>query len=65
MNRQQIEDEVFDIMKEHYDCDGGPEAAHIITDRIMGWLANKNSESPASSISDTNGTNSTDTTKNE
>jgi ribosomal protein L40E len=29
-----LEDEVFEVIHEHYDCDGGFEAAHIINDII-------------------------------
>ena len=31
-NRSKLENEFNDIIDEHYDCDGGPEVAHIIAD---------------------------------
>lgn len=43
-SRKEIEDEVLDIIEEHYDCDGGPEAAHIIADKVEEWIKNSKNE---------------------
>lgn len=54
LTRQQIESEINDIIDEHYDCDGGAEAAHIIADKVEEWVSGvpRSKETPDSYLVD-------------